>query len=132
MQQARYLETLIHLASEDRFGQDAIEWAIIMGRFKPSYDNLQADLRAIFEPLTPPLSNCCASPPRGKLDANSIGFCGNCGNGAVFKPETRYDQICEDFRRACRDNEAALQQAMEDTGLLEEILRPVPLHEQIT
>lgn len=29
MQQKRYLENLLHLCSDQQFGQDAIEWAIL-------------------------------------------------------------------------------------------------------
>lgn len=84
--------------SEHAFGQDAVEWAIIMGRVKLT-GHLQTDLITIM--------------------------------GQPGKPETGlYDQICEDYRKACRDHEAAIQQAMEDSGLLAEILRPIPLHEQ--
>lgn len=62
----------------------------------------------------------------GNLQTDLIKIMGEPG-----KPETgMYDQICEDYRRARNDLEESIQQAMQDSGLLEEILRPVPLHEQ--
>jgi hypothetical protein len=42
----KYVDNLICACSDRKFGQDAVEHAIIRGRFKPTY-NLQEDLRAI-------------------------------------------------------------------------------------
>jgi hypothetical protein len=45
----RYLENLIHLCSDQAFGQDAVEWAILSGHVPLTYD-LQADLVRIMGP----------------------------------------------------------------------------------
>ena len=48
-----YLLELLHLCSEEQFGQDAVEWAITVGLVKLSYD-LERDLRLIMgEPGKP-------------------------------------------------------------------------------
>ncbi len=46
MQMKRYLENLVTLCSDEVFGQDAVEWAVLAGHVKLTYD-LDADLRAI-------------------------------------------------------------------------------------
>lgn len=49
----RYLENIICLCSEEKFGQDAVEWAILSGRIKLTF-RLEADLRTIMgEPGSP-------------------------------------------------------------------------------
>jgi hypothetical protein len=48
-----YLLDLLHLCSDEQFGQDAVEWAIASGSVKLTYD-LQSDLRRIMgEPGVP-------------------------------------------------------------------------------
>ncbi|HVM50949.1 MAG TPA: hypothetical protein VMU04_23175 [Candidatus Acidoferrum sp.] len=48
-----YLLTLLEHCSEEQFGQDAVEWAIVTGFIQLSYD-LEADLRLIMgEPGRP-------------------------------------------------------------------------------
>jgi hypothetical protein len=42
-----YYLTLLEHCSEERFGQEAVEWAILTGRIKPTC-NLPDDLTAIF------------------------------------------------------------------------------------
>jgi hypothetical protein len=46
MQQARYLETVLHRCSEERTGQDAVEWAIVTGLVTLT-GHLETDLRAV-------------------------------------------------------------------------------------
>ena len=41
-----YLLTLLQQCSEEQFGQDAIEWAIVTGLVRLSYE-LEADVRSI-------------------------------------------------------------------------------------
>ena len=41
-----YLLTLLRQCSEEQFGQDVIEWAIVTGRVRLSYQ-LEADVRSI-------------------------------------------------------------------------------------
>jgi hypothetical protein len=90
-----YLATLICLCSDEQFGQDAVEHAILNGAITLTYDR-ETDLVAIM--------------------------------GQPGRPETgRYDEFCETWRRTCAENEAALVQSCEASGLLEEILRPIPL-----
>ncbi len=81
MKQKRYLENLLHLCSDQRFGQDAIEWAIVCGHFTPTYDNLEADARRIFLPE-------------------------NSGSDV-----TVYDQICAGYRLHCQQNSDLQQAA---------------------
>jgi hypothetical protein len=48
-----YLLNLLHLCSDQQFGQDAVEWAIVSGFVKLTY-NLEEDLRLIMgEPGKP-------------------------------------------------------------------------------
>lgn len=48
--------------------------------------------------------------------------------GEPGKPETGcYDQLCEAWRRVCADHHEQLIQSYIEAGVLEEILRPVPL-----
>jgi hypothetical protein len=48
-----YLLELLHLCSDQQFGQDAVEWAIVNGHLQLTYD-LQHDLRMIMgEPGNP-------------------------------------------------------------------------------
>ena len=42
----QYLLKLLHQCSEEQFGQDAIEWALVSGRVRLTYD-LESDTRAI-------------------------------------------------------------------------------------
>ncbi len=45
----RYLENLLHFCSDEQFGQEAVEWAILSGHLRLTYD-LQADLVRIMGP----------------------------------------------------------------------------------
>jgi len=90
-----YLNHLVCLCSDEKFGQDAVEHAITTGAIQLSYD-LDTDLRVIV--------------------------------GEPGRPETgRYDEFCAAYRAACAANEAVLLDTYLQSGLLEEILRPVPL-----
>jgi hypothetical protein len=46
MKLKRYIENIICLCSEEKFGQDAVEWAIMSGHVRLTYD-LQTDLMTI-------------------------------------------------------------------------------------
>ena len=60
-----YLLELLHLCSEHQFGQDAVEWAIVSGQIRLSYDQ-EADLRLIMgEP---------GKPETGQYDAILVGY----------------------------------------------------------
>lgn len=58
----------------------------------------------------------------GVLETDLRAIMGNPGE----LPET-YDRIIEEYRSACADREAAAMSALTNSGLLEEILRPVPI-----
>src|SRR5436309_5571807 len=48
-----YMLELLHRCSDQQLGQDAVEWAVVSGRIRLSY-NLEADLRLIMgEPGKP-------------------------------------------------------------------------------
>jgi len=114
-----YLLTVLENCSEENFGQDAVEWAIATGRIVLTY-NLPTDLHQIFDQR----SACCDAPPQGET-CNHAGLCRHCRNHATFT--TRYDEIIAAYQRHCREGHDALMQAYQTSGLLEEILRPVPL-----
>lgn len=46
MQQAKYIAELISLCSDQKFGQDSVEWFILTGQINLSWD-LQTDLKTI-------------------------------------------------------------------------------------
>jgi len=49
----QYLLELLHLCSDQQFGQDAVEWAILTGRIRLTFDK-ERDLRLIMgEPGNP-------------------------------------------------------------------------------
>ena len=125
MQLKRYLETLLHRCSDQAFGQDAVDHAIVTGAFPLTYV-LDTDLAALFAPVGPPLSNCCAAPAVDALSGDS-GRCARCGDGAHFAAETRYDQCVQTYQQVCRQHEEVLVDSYVRSGLLEELLRPVPL-----
>ncbi len=111
-----YLLRLQELCSDQKFGQDAVEWAVLSGWFKPTY-NLEADLCRIFSPQMTQTNADSASAPSAQ--------------SADLPPETLYDQMCEAWRRRCRELEEQSWESMQP--LLEEILgrpnfgHPVPL-----
>jgi len=116
-----YFLTLLQQCSEERFGQDAVEWAIVNGQI-PIVCNLPTDLHTIFDQR----SNCCDAPPEGELDRNHIGRCRQCGEGAVF--ESNYDRAVVAYQQHCREYDASHPI---ESGLVEEILRPVSLAESV-
>ena len=69
----RYVENLIHLCSEEQFGQDAVEWAILSGHVQLTYQQ-DTDLQHIM---------AIVDEPAGE------------------KPVRRYDQIIEAYRKVC-------------------------------
>ena len=112
-----YLLTVLQNCSEEQFGQDAVEHAIVSGALKLTC-NLPTDLHQIFDQR----SACCDAPPLGET-RNHAGLCRQCRNHATFS--TRYDEFVVAYRQYSRNREAALMQSY--AGLLEEILRPVPI-----
>ena len=88
-----YFLTVLQRCSEEQFGQDAIEWAIVQGHVTLTYD-LNTDIRAI-------------------MGENGVN----------------YDQIIEAYRRATAEHGGALVELYHASGLMEEILRPIPLHQ---
>jgi ribosomal protein L37E len=116
-----YFLALLQQCSEERFGQDAVEWAIVNGQI-PIVCNLTTDLHTIFDQH----SNCCDAPPKGELDRNHHGRCRQCGEGAVF--ESIYDCAVVAYQQHCREHDASHPI---ESGLAEEILRPVSLAESV-
>ena len=106
-----YLLTLLQHCSEEQFGQDAIEHAILNGALELTY-NLETDCHQIFDPH----SNCCEAPPSGEIAADHTGRCRQCGDGALFT--TRYDQFVADYQRVSNDHAATLAAVYESSGLL--------------
>jgi hypothetical protein len=128
-----YLLNVLQQCSEEKFGQDAIEWGIVTGRIQLTGD-LQNDVRAIFQPRGEPMSNCCSAVSAtphglGTEPFTYTGFCSRCHEGAVFQADSLYDEVCEGYQKVHRDIEAQTAEAMQP--LLEEILRPRSLAERI-
>jgi len=121
-----YLLTLLEHCSEEQFGQDAIEHAIITGALELTY-NLPTDTHQIFDWH----SACCCAPPRGENSPPSRGsvgddhpgVCARCGNHATFSQ--RYDEFCEAWRAARNEVNAQSMDALQP--LLEEVNRSNPL-----
>jgi hypothetical protein len=118
-----YLLTLLQQCSEENFGQEAVEHAIVTGALQLTY-NLETDLHQIFDQR----SACCDAPPQGELHSHS-GLCRQCRNHSTFS--TRYDDFIETYQRACREHGDGLVQLYHASGLMEEILRPVSLAQHI-
>jgi hypothetical protein len=97
-----YLLTVLENCSDEQFGQEAVEWAILTGRVVLTYD-LETDLKTIM--------GCV---PHGPSEPN---------RGS----ETNYDRIIEAYRRQCQEHGDALVELYHASGLMEEILRPIPL-----
>ena len=97
-----YLLTVLENCSDEKFGQEAVEWAIVTGRVTLTYD-LETDLRTI------------------------MGDCGTTGSLG----ETNYDRIIEAYRRVSAEHGDGLVQLYHASGLMEEILRPVSLAQSI-
>jgi hypothetical protein len=112
-----YLLTLLEHCSEEQFGQDAIEHAIVTGALELTY-NLPTDTHQIFDWH----SACCAAPPRGEISPGDDhpGICRHCGNHATFSQ--RYDEFCEAWRAARNEVNAQSMDALQP--LLEEVNRP--------
>jgi len=96
-----YLLTVLENCSDEKFGQEAVEWAILTGRVTLTY-NLETDLKIIM--------GCV---PHG------------------LPGETNYDHIIEAYQRQCQEHGDALVQLYHASGLMEEILRPVSLAQRI-
>ena len=119
-----YLLTILEQCSEEKFGQDAVEHALVTGALTLTY-NLTTDLHTIFDRR----SNCCDAPPQGECAADGARRCRQCGERATF--ETNYDRFIEAYQRQCREHGDALVEIYRTSGLLEEILRPVSLAQHI-
>ena len=112
-----YLLTVLQNCSEEAFGQEAVEHAIVSGALKLTC-HLSTDLHQIFDQR----SACCDAPPLGET-CNHAGLCRQCRNHTTFG--TRYDEFIVAYRQHCHDRETTLMQSY--SGLLEEIRRPVPM-----
>ena len=99
-----YLLTVLENCSDEKFGQEAVEWAIVTDRVTLSY-NLETDLKTI-------MGDSVTMPDK------SPG-------------ETNYDRIIEAYRRQCQEHGDALVGLYHASGLMEEILRPVSLAQRI-
>lgn len=127
-----HLLTLLEQCSEEKFGQDAIEAALVSGALKLTY-NLPTDLHTIFDLR----SNCCDAPPQGECCAKGSGRCRQCGEGAQF--ESKYDRFIVAHQNQCqaevrrREHGDALVEVYPASGIMEDILRPrsQPSPEQI-
>jgi len=98
-----YLLTVLENCSDEKFGQEAVEWAIVTGRVTLTY-NLETDLKTI-------MGGDCVTATMSDRPAG----------------ETNYDRIIEAYRRQCQEHGDALVQLYHASGLMEEILRPIPL-----
>jgi len=109
MQQKRYLENLVALCSEHSFGQDAIEWAILLGHVTPGYTDLEADVRLI-------MGDVGRVPSRG-------------APGQATRPTagSTYDSLCENYHRHQEQMHAQIWESYEQSGLLAELNRSQPL-----
>jgi hypothetical protein len=101
-----YLLTVLENCSDEKFGQEAVEWAIVTGRVVLTY-NLETDLKTI------------------------MGDCVTANTSDRPAGETNYDRIIEDYRRQCQEHGDALVGLYHASGLMEEILRPVSLAQRI-
>jgi hypothetical protein len=114
----QYLLKILENCSDEQFGQDAVEWAIISGWIQLT-GNLQTDLRTIMgEP------NICPHCQTLHAVADTLK-CDECGADMIPRKPGLYDSICDGFRRRCRDLDEQTAEAMQP--LIEEILRPVSL-----
>lgn len=91
----RYVENFITQCSDQKFGQDAVEWAILQGRLTLTF-HLATDLAAVHAPLP--------------AEAQTPGE----------KPLTRYDQLIEEFQLETRGQVELLMASY--APLLEQIL----------
>lgn len=96
-----YLLTVLENCSDEKFGQEAVEWAVVTGRVTLTY-NLETDVKMIMR------------------DDPDAGPCG-----------THYDRIIEAYRRQCQEHGDALVGLYHASGLMEEILRPVSLAQRV-
>ena len=78
-----YLLTVLENCSDEKFGQEAVEWAIVTGRVVLTY-NLETDLKTI------------------------MGDCVTANTSDRPAGETNYDRIIEDYRRQCQEHGDAL------------------------
>jgi hypothetical protein len=83
-----YLLDLLHHCSEEHFGQESIEWALVENKIILTY-HLETDVAAIMP---------------------------------------RYSEFIEAYQAKTREHGEALMAVYEASGLLEEILRPQPIH----
>ena len=115
----QYLLTLLQNCSDEPFGQDAVEHAIMTGKLQLTY-NMETDLHQIFDQR----SACCEAPPHGAVTTDhSRGLCAQCRRPSAFK--MRYDDFINAYQATRQRNLESLTDSY--SGLLEEILRPAPL-----
>lgn len=101
-----YLLTVLENCSDEKFGQEAVEWDIVTGRVTLTY-NLKTDLKTI-------MGDCVTAT----MPDRPAG-------------ETNYDRMIEAYRRQCQEHGDALVGLYHASGLMEEILRPVSLAQHI-
>ncbi|HTB82244.1 MAG TPA: hypothetical protein VK742_01195 [Candidatus Sulfotelmatobacter sp.] len=116
-----YMLNLLQQCSEENFGQEVVEHAVVSNLLKLTY-NLETDLHTIFDQR----SICCDARPRNPKEElkDHTGICGCCGKETAF--EQNYDRYIKAYRTRCNANEALLADVYAHSGLLEEILRPLP------
>jgi hypothetical protein len=82
-----YLLTVLENCSDQQFGQEAVEHALLSGALELTY-NLPTDLHQIFDQR----SACCDAPPLDRTEVcNHAGLCRHCRNHTTFS--TRYDEF---------------------------------------
>jgi len=91
----RYLENLVCLCSDEKFGQDAIEWAILSGHVKLTYV-LQDDLVLIM--------GAPGQPDTGRYSQIVEAFQGEVSKGEISENESllveSYAPLVEEIKKA--------------------------------
>jgi hypothetical protein len=110
-----YLLQVQERCSEHQFGQDAVEWAIISGWVKLTY-NLENDVRTIMG-----APNIC--PRCNHFEVPDSLKCDECGIDLNPQPCGQYDAICEAYRLMKNKLEEQTIEALHP--LFVEILKPM-------
>jgi hypothetical protein len=100
-----YLLQLQEQCSQEQFGQDAVEWAVVSGWITLTY-NLENDVRTIMG-----APNIC--PRCNHFEVPDSLKCDECGIDLDPKPRGQYDAICEAYRARRADLEEQTLQALE-------------------
>ena len=96
MQLKRYLENLLHLCSDEAFGQNAVEWGLVNGHVQLTYD-LDTDLRLIMgDACHPTLQHSPTPAPQpGCYDQLCAGYRHHCAQALVefpLRPRLRFPE----------------------------------------